>query len=87
MASNKAAWIRSAQGKLEVAEAPYNKPLPDEIVVHSRAVAINPVDWKMQDLSLFIEKFPSIFGCDVAGVVKEVGSAVSGFEPGDRVIR
>ena len=46
---NHAAWLTEAKGRLQVKEAPYKPPGPTDVVIKSRAVAINPVDWKMQD--------------------------------------
>lgn len=85
---NQAAWIvASRTSPLRVSHAPYNTPGPDEIAIRSSAVAINPVDRKQQDLDILIPSYPSIFGSDVAGIVEEVGSSVTRFEKGDRVIR
>lgn len=87
MSSNSAAWITKSQGKpLNVSEAPLPKPGPNEVVVKNQAIAINPVDWKVQDYGLFISKYPSILGTDVAGEIHEVGSEVKNFKKGDRVI-
>lgn len=56
---------------------------PNEILVKVRAVALNPTDFKHLDV---ISPPKSIIGCDYAGVVHQVGSAVrSGWTPGDRV--
>lgn len=52
--SNRAAWIKEkGQKPLQVDSAPYEKPEPGEIVVKNAAVAINPVDWKVQDYGMF----------------------------------
>lgn len=86
MPQNQAAWIKAQGAPLVVEDAPYNAPGPQEILIKNHAVAINPVDWKMQDHNIFKDKYPHIFGCDVAGVVEEVGSEVKAFTRGDRVI-
>ncbi|KAK6844095.1 Enoyl reductase [Apiospora arundinis] len=55
---------------------------PDELLVKTKAVAINPCDYKMH------ERFPCpgvVDGCDFAGTVVGVGSDVIGFGVGDRV--
>jgi NADPH:quinone reductase-like Zn-dependent oxidoreductase len=55
-------------------------------VVKAHALAINPVDWKIQDHGIFIQNWPTVLGTDVAGEVYEVGSSVTAFKKGDRVI-
>ena len=90
MPSNTAAWLTAAKANpLEVKSAPYTSPHENEIVVRNGAVAINPVDWAIQDMgeTLFSWiKYPTVLGADVAGEVVEVGSAVSRFKTGDRVL-
>lgn len=87
MPSNQAAWITSKQGKpLEVKEAPYTPPNAGEVTIKNGAIAINPVDWKIQESGFFIEKYPNILGCDVAGEIVEVGSGAGDFKKGDRVL-
>lgn len=87
MASNKAAWLRKANTPLEVGEAPMPTAGPNELVIRNNAIAINPLDCHMQTAGVFVQHWPAIFGCDVAGVVQEVGSEVQGrFREGDRII-
>ena len=87
MARNKAAWLHKAGSALEVGDAPMPTAEPNEIVVRNRAVAINPLDTHMQDAGVFVQQWPTIFGCDVAGTVHEVGQeAAARFKVGDRVI-
>ena len=87
MPSNQAAWLVTQHApSLEVKEAPYPSPGPHEVIIANHAVAINPVDWKMQDHGILIDSYPTTFGCDVAGVVEDVGSNVTIFQQGDRVI-
>lgn len=85
MSSNQAAWLDGAGKKLRVAEAELPKPGADDIVIRNFAVAVNPVDWKIQDIGFYIQQWPIILGCDVAGEVAEVGSNVQRFKKGDRV--
>ena len=68
-----------------VENAPYNEPGPQELLIKNHAVAINPVDRKTHDHSIFNDTYPHIFGCDVAGVVEEIGSEVKAFAQGDRL--
>jgi NADPH:quinone reductase-like Zn-dependent oxidoreductase len=49
-------------------------------------VAVNHIDWKLQDLALFPLNYPTILGQDVAGEVFGVGNSVSRFNKGDRVL-
>ncbi|KAK9364382.1 putative alcohol dehydrogenase [Lipomyces kononenkoae] len=90
MPSNTAAFIMAPQARpLVVKEAPYTPPQENQIVVKNGAVAINPVDYMIQDLGKIIMrwlKYPFILGGDLAGEVVEVGSGVSNFKVGDRVL-
>ena len=40
----------------------------------------------MQELALFPVKYPAVLGIDLAGEIVEVGTSVSRFAKGDRVI-
>jgi NADPH:quinone reductase-like Zn-dependent oxidoreductase len=89
MPPNTAAWLPAHGKPLEVKAAPYTSPQSNEIVIKVGAVAVNPVDWAIQDLgpNLFPWiKYPIIVGSDVAGEVAEVGPGVSRFKVGDRVV-
>lgn len=49
MSDNKAAWITAAKAKpLKVDTGPDAKPSPDDILVKNAALAVNPIDWKIQ---------------------------------------
>lgn len=91
MPINHAAWLNASKARpLEVRDAPYTSPGANEIVVRNCAVAINPVDWMIQDLGTSLMyrwlKYPCILGTDVAGEVIEVGERVTRFSIGDRVL-
>lgn len=62
-------------------------PMPqvrDEwVLVKVKAVALNPADHKGIDYGG--ANVGSRLGCDYAGVVEEVGSAVTKFKKGDRI--
>lgn len=58
---------------------------PDQVVIRNKAIAINPVDWKIQDYGAFVQKWPMILGTDVAGDIVEVGENVKNLKKGDRV--
>ncbi len=59
---------------------------PNQIKVQIAAAGINPIDTKIRQKGLFYgEKPPAILGCDGAGIVTQVGEAVTRFHPGDQV--
>lgn len=90
MPTNLAAWIPAPKQRMQVAEAPFPTPGPDEIVIKNRAVAANPVDWVLQDQGTSMAfgwiKYPFVFGYDVAGEVVQVGNKIVRFKVGDRVL-
>lgn len=60
----------------------------DEVLVKVKAVAINPLDWKLLEGQLkFLtgKKFPRSIGIEFSGTVESVGSSVNKFKAGDRV--
>lgn len=83
--SNHAAVLKEEKAKLTIEERPIPKPGPSDVVVKNYALATNPVDWKMQQLGIILDKYPAILGSDVSGVVDAVGSDVKHFQKGDRV--
>lgn len=62
---------------------------PDTVLVRTKAVGLNPVDWKSVRGGLrerFPNHFPLVPCWDVAGVVERVGPAVTEFVAGDEVM-
>jgi NADPH:quinone reductase-like Zn-dependent oxidoreductase len=61
---------------------------PDAVRIGVRAIALNRLDiWVAAGLPAApIHHFPHIVGADAAGIVLEVGSAVTHVRPGDRVV-
>lgn len=60
-------------------------PGPNQLLIRTKAVAINPSDWKMQQTK---KDMPCILGSDVAGTVEAIGpfqSDQSTFQKGNRV--
>lgn len=56
----------------------------NQVLIEVHAFSINPVDWKRRS-GKSGGKLPLVLGGDVAGVISEVGAAVTNFQPGDRV--
>ncbi|KAF2635624.1 oxidoreductase-like protein [Massarina eburnea CBS 473.64] len=82
MTTRRAVVVASEDGTTEVKEVPLPKLRDDYIIVRTKAVALNPTDWK----SLAGGATPgAISGCDYAGIVEQVGKAVPDLQPGDRV--
>ncbi|MFF4338559.1 NADP-dependent oxidoreductase [Kitasatospora sp. NPDC001540] len=74
---------------VEYTELPDPKVGPDTVLVRTRAVGVNPVDWKIREGHLdgvLDAHFPLVMGFDLAGVVQAVGGAVTEYAPGDEVI-
>lgn len=72
---------------LQVAEVP--APVLQrntEVLVRLKAAGVNPIDTKLRQRGTFFpDRMPAILGCDGAGIVEAVGSAVQKFRPGDEV--
>lgn len=66
-------------------EADLPKPTPGarDLLVEIKAIAVNPVDTKVR-ASRSAEQ-PQVLGWDAVGIVREVGNAVTLFQPGDEV--
>ncbi len=61
-------------------------PTPHHLLVKLVAAGVNPVDTKLRAKpAYFPDKLPAILGCDGAGIVEEIGSAVTRFKVGDHV--
>jgi len=89
MPTNTAAWIGAKYAQLELGPAPYTPPGENQIVVRNHAVAINPLDWIIQVAGPVAYRwltYPTVIGSDLAGEVVEVGTAVTRFQVGDRVL-
>jgi NADPH:quinone reductase-like Zn-dependent oxidoreductase len=62
---------------------------PNEVRVRVRATSINPIDWKLRSGAAQKRmplNLPAILGRDLAGEVVDIGSDVTGFEKGMRVM-
>ena len=90
MPFNTAAWITESRAyPFNVKEAPYVFPGPDEVLIQNAAIAMNPLDYKIQDLDPLPSmpiSYPTILGSDLAGTIIEIGENVRGFHVGQKVI-
>ncbi|KAJ5636216.1 alcohol dehydrogenase [Penicillium longicatenatum] len=84
---NEAAWLPSANSPpVQVGPGPAPNPSENEVVIKVAYSAVNPVDWKLQDAPEAFFEYPFILGTDVAGTVVQLGSKVTQFETGQRVM-
>lgn len=84
----KAAYIEETgpPEQIQYGELPQPKPGAGQVLVKVGAVAVNPIDTYIRNGANFWElPKPFVVGCDLAGVVEEVGPNVSRLKVGDRV--
>ncbi|KAI0409037.1 putative zinc-binding oxidoreductase ToxD [Xylaria palmicola] len=75
--------IRKERGNAVLQPIPVPQLRDDYILVRTVAIALNPTDWTTLDAA---GDNGTLVGCDYAGVVEEVGKAVTGdFKKGDRI--
>jgi NADPH:quinone reductase-like Zn-dependent oxidoreductase len=82
--------IEQFGGPDKIRELDVDEPLvgPDGILIRVASAGVNPVDYKTREgkqAQRFPHFFPLVLGWDAAGVVEEVGPAITEFKPGDRV--
>jgi NADPH2:quinone reductase len=59
---------------------------PTQVLVKLKAAGVNPIDTKLRQRGTFFpDQMPAILGCDGAGIIEEIGSAVEDFQVGDAV--
>ena len=75
------------QSVLNYADVERREPKSDEVLVQTRAAAVNPVDWKIRDGlgEMFGLKLPIVLGCEIAGTIEKVGNDVRDFKEGAAV--
>ena len=84
---------------VQIRDVPMPVPRAGELLVESRAVTVNSGDARLRALRVprgmsvlvrltmgVTKPRRSVLGFEVAGRVSEVGSGVTGFRPGDRVV-
>jgi NADPH:quinone reductase-like Zn-dependent oxidoreductase len=76
-----------AENLMLVTDMPIPEPAPDQVRLRVRASALNRLDiWVRNGWPGIKLPLPHIIGADAAGEVHAVGSAVTGFAEGDRVV-
>jgi len=58
---------------------------PTDVLVKLKAAGVNPVDTKIRRGLYPPKTFPTIPGCDGAGIVEKIGQGVTRIKPGDEV--
>ena len=58
---------------------------PGKLLIRVAATSVNQIDIKIRGGLPIGPDLPAILGCDVAGIVEEVGAGVINFAPGDAV--
>ena len=68
------------------------KTKPNQVLIKNKATSINPIDLMKREgygkevfEKIRKNKFPWILGCDVSGIIVEVGSKVTRFKKGQEV--
>ena len=87
MDTQKALWLPNIGADFTLGENSIPEPGPGELLVELKAVALNPIDWKIQESGFaLVKEYPAIVGSDGAGVVQKVGHGVTYLMPGDVVL-
>ena len=84
--ANFAAIIPSAKATLEIQKADNYKPGPFELLVKNEVIAINPVEFKIAKFGIMPLQYPAIIGSTFSGTIEAVGSQVTAFHIGERVV-
>ncbi|RRK10934.1 alcohol dehydrogenase [Lactiplantibacillus garii] len=70
---------------LEWQERPMPVLKPDEVLIKTQSVGLNPVDYKVVTGDHPTWTYPHTLGLDVAGIIEAVGANVQNYRPGQRV--
>src|SRR5215470_615416 len=68
-------------------DLPRPTPRPNEVLIRIKASGVNPLDTKIRagKASHAKQPLPAVLGVDMAGIVEEIGPAISAFRRGDEV--
>lgn len=82
----KAAVLKEIGKPFVVEEMPRPEPGPDEVLIQTKTCGICRTDIHIQDGLAYVPSLPHVPGHEPAGVVVEVGEAVTEIETGQRVV-
>lgn len=85
----KAVRIHGYGDRPTVEDIPTPEPGPDQVLVRVEAASLNPLDLKLQQgfmQGFYPLEFPYTVGTDFAGTIERVGSEVSGWHEGDKIV-
>ena len=85
--SHKALTFSGPAVPFELTERQTPKPAPGQVLIKNIAVALNPADYIIQQLGIWVDHFgyPALVGLDGAGEVAAIGEGVHERNIGDRV--
>ncbi|KAH9218299.1 zinc-binding oxidoreductase CipB [Leptodontidium sp. 2 PMI_412] len=87
MTTNNATWLMEAKAiPFTIKVTPLTSPGLDQILIKNHAIAINPIDGKLQYFAVYPLTYPTILDQDVASEVISVGPGVTRSKPRDRVL-
>ena len=80
--------LRATQkgGPMMLVSVPMPVPGPTEVCISLKAIGLNPLDCKQLYSGEMVRAWPATFGIDGAGVVQAVGSEITKFQVGDKVM-
>ncbi|MHA6758193.1 zinc-dependent alcohol dehydrogenase family protein [Streptacidiphilus sp. PAMC 29251] len=83
----RAAVLEQFGSPLVLSEIPIPSAGPGRVLVRVQASGVNPLDTKIRagKAAHAQSRLPAVLGLDLAGVVEQVGTGVTGFAPGDQV--
>ncbi|KAI0029093.1 GroES-like protein [Vararia minispora EC-137] len=75
-------------GRFILGTRPIPRPGAGQVLVKNIAVALNPADFYIQKLAIFVDEydFPAVAGCDGAGTIADLGEGVRGWRVGDKIL-
>ncbi|KAH7393507.1 chaperonin 10-like protein [Cadophora sp. MPI-SDFR-AT-0126] len=84
--ANLAAIIPAPKAPLKIQEVGLYTPGPNELLVKNEVIAFNLIESKIAKLGVIPLDYPAILGSAFGGTVEAVGSSVTKFQIGDKVV-